>query len=213
MRTRCLAALLATALVACTGDDELTKEEVAAMGDDAKADGADECAIHRWYGDGTCDTFCPDPDPDCLMGSSGGGAAGDSTPACDGGELFAHENAAFTDDPASGLECAVTELHCLTSDSSACPQLVPPAPTFCSAGTIKIGAPRFAASSDGKECELPAQHCVTNDPEACPGIPLPPLVCPGGHLVVGPPTFVPSSDGMECQVPNVHCVSSACPAS
>lgn len=41
----------------------MTKDEARAMG---KADnGEDFCADNNWYGDGECDTFCPQPDPDC----------------------------------------------------------------------------------------------------------------------------------------------------
>ncbi|MFH1807764.1 MAG: hypothetical protein ABIJ09_03410 [Pseudomonadota bacterium] len=29
--------------------------------------GSDRCASNGWYGDGECDTFCPQPDPDCLV--------------------------------------------------------------------------------------------------------------------------------------------------
>lgn len=29
------------------------------------ADAFDPCEVHDWYGDGVCDTFCGQPDPDC----------------------------------------------------------------------------------------------------------------------------------------------------
>jgi len=41
----------------------MSKEQAARMG--GKADGWDYCAWFGWYGDGECDTFCPEPDPDC----------------------------------------------------------------------------------------------------------------------------------------------------
>ena len=41
----------------------LSKEEAAALG--GKADGIDYCEWLGWYGDGICDAWCPDPDPDC----------------------------------------------------------------------------------------------------------------------------------------------------
>jgi hypothetical protein len=59
--------LLATALLAgacATSDDDHspTKEEVRS----GKADlSIDYCDWYGWYGDGICDTFCLEPDPDC----------------------------------------------------------------------------------------------------------------------------------------------------
>jgi phosphatidylserine/phosphatidylglycerophosphate/cardiolipin synthase-like enzyme len=52
---------------ACDGGADpptLTKDEVRAMGGKAD-DGADLCELLGWYGDGVCDDFCPEPDPDC----------------------------------------------------------------------------------------------------------------------------------------------------
>src|SRR5690349_11041608 len=34
--------------------------------DTGKADGFDFCDYHGFYGDGECDTWCPQPDPDCT---------------------------------------------------------------------------------------------------------------------------------------------------
>jgi triacylglycerol lipase len=43
-----------------------TKAAAAAALADGKSDsGADPCADNGWYGDGTCDQFCPKHDPDC----------------------------------------------------------------------------------------------------------------------------------------------------
>lgn len=36
----------------------------------------DFCQLNGWYNDGECDTFCPLPDPDCLLPGGGGGPAG-----------------------------------------------------------------------------------------------------------------------------------------
>jgi hypothetical protein len=56
-------------VAACSGtgqEDTLTKEEAAKR---AKADDTrDYCAENGWYGDGVCDDFCLDPDPDCDGG-------------------------------------------------------------------------------------------------------------------------------------------------
>ena len=51
----------------------LTKDEVKSFG---KADrGTDYCLEFGWYGDGICDEFCPEPDPDCASSAceAGGG--------------------------------------------------------------------------------------------------------------------------------------------
>lgn len=52
------------------GDGETTpsKSDVAQGVVDGKADlfGYDTCERHGWYGDGECDWYCSDPDPDCA---------------------------------------------------------------------------------------------------------------------------------------------------
>ncbi len=53
-------------LAACAGNSasSLTKDQVRDMG---KADnGTDYCKQYGWYGDGVCDDFCPQRDPDCA---------------------------------------------------------------------------------------------------------------------------------------------------
>src|SRR5262245_7342749 len=86
------------ALVAgCAADspDLITKEHAAA----GKADATyDVCAAYGWYGDGVCDTFCPDPDPDCCT------TFAETDAACANG----------VDDDCDGLvDCADSD--CLTS--------------------------------------------------------------------------------------------------
>ncbi len=45
------------------GQEDVTKDEARSMG---KADWPfDFCESFGWYGDGICDDFCPEPDPDC----------------------------------------------------------------------------------------------------------------------------------------------------
>ena len=61
--------------VSCAGEtrDEVdTKEEARLLGGRAD-DGTDYCALYDWYGDGVCDTFCVDPDPDCNPCVEAGG--------------------------------------------------------------------------------------------------------------------------------------------
>lgn len=45
------------------GPGEISKDEARVM--QGKADGFDFCDWFGWYGDGECDEFCPEPDPDC----------------------------------------------------------------------------------------------------------------------------------------------------
>ena len=68
---------------------------------------------------------------------------------------------------ADGMECLLTGYHCVTNDSSACPQLTPLPPNWCANGRIET-TPRFIASADGKECSVPDHHCVTSDASLCP---------------------------------------------
>jgi hypothetical protein len=74
---------LAALAVACGGEPEtadlgqMTKDEARALS--GKADNQhDFCAELGWYGDGICDDFCRDPDPDCAPSdeASCGGIAG-----------------------------------------------------------------------------------------------------------------------------------------
>ena len=46
-------------------DDGLGKDEARAHGGKTD-DGYDFCEIYGWYGDGVCDVFCTDTDPDCI---------------------------------------------------------------------------------------------------------------------------------------------------
>jgi hypothetical protein len=55
-------------LSACSSDNSseapITKQQASQEG--TQADGRDLCAEQGWYGDGECDTFCPDADTDCA---------------------------------------------------------------------------------------------------------------------------------------------------
>src|SRR5688572_2127561 len=69
----------------------LTKEEAVELV--GKGDTTDFCLLEGWYGDGTCDPWCPKPDPDCApTGVSCGGFAGFSCPA---GEYCSYDLGAF----------------------------------------------------------------------------------------------------------------------
>jgi YVTN family beta-propeller protein len=57
-------------VTACANQDaaepeQLTKDEVADLVGKGDHASRDYCALYNWYGDGECDTFCTNPDPDC----------------------------------------------------------------------------------------------------------------------------------------------------
>ena len=81
-----IALILGLSLAACNGsaesEDSIAAEKAALQAEGGKADSAnsanakickalgkrrncDVCALKGWYGDGECDTFCKNPDPDC----------------------------------------------------------------------------------------------------------------------------------------------------
>jgi DNA-binding beta-propeller fold protein YncE len=69
MTTRfALAAVLFT--TACANQEaaepQLTKDEVRDLVGKGDHSGPDYCQIYDWYGDGICDDFCKNPDPDCA---------------------------------------------------------------------------------------------------------------------------------------------------
>ena len=81
MKLIALLTLLLVMLLSACGDQELqgggedpapmTKEEAEGH---AKADSMiDYCEIYGWYGDGVCDDFCLQPDPDCAAEDEGFG--------------------------------------------------------------------------------------------------------------------------------------------
>jgi hypothetical protein len=50
-----------------------SKEEAAATGG-VDAEGFDLCQLYGWYDDEVCDSFCPEPDPDCADAGDAGDA-------------------------------------------------------------------------------------------------------------------------------------------
>jgi hypothetical protein len=72
-----LLAFCCLAASACGADEEqytqeeLSKEDANLLGgrDD---NGRDLCEVRGWYGDGDCDAFCPQPDPDCEDSNNSG---------------------------------------------------------------------------------------------------------------------------------------------
>jgi len=87
---RSLVGLLLVAVVSCSSGggqpDGPTKQEVATGKTD---DTVDWCEEMGWYGDGVCDSFCHDPDPDCAEGGDetpDGGIDGGTDAGGDGGD-------------------------------------------------------------------------------------------------------------------------------
>ena len=68
--------LFATACADQAAEPQLTKDEVRDLVGKGDHSGPDYCAIYDWYGDGVCDDFCKNPDPDC-------GAACNAAPSAD----------------------------------------------------------------------------------------------------------------------------------
>ena len=65
MRARATILLFLSGLSGCITETFISKEQArqrAADGDDT-----DYCAQNDWYGDGVCDEFCTEPDPDCTF--------------------------------------------------------------------------------------------------------------------------------------------------
>lgn len=72
-----------------TGPAPLTKDEARALAAGGQADGLDLCADRGWYGDGECDVFCGEPDPDCATpcAAAGGECVGVYPGACADGVI------------------------------------------------------------------------------------------------------------------------------
>jgi DNA-binding beta-propeller fold protein YncE len=49
-----------------TSEPQLSKDEVRELAGKGDQSGPDYCKIYDWYGDGICDDFCKNPDPDCA---------------------------------------------------------------------------------------------------------------------------------------------------
>jgi len=207
--------LLSLGLACAPASDEITKDEARERAIAGKADHVDWCDLFDWYGDGICDEFCVDPDPDCaaddgcFVGGCSGHVCSDqpgvitTCEAIPGSECYQDANCERQSDGECGWTMDEELLACL------------PEPEFCSEGTIVPGESNFVPSADEMECAMPTRHCVTNDGFACPQFsPLPPDFCEDGTVVMGPSSFISSADGMECQIPSVHCVTNdgfACP--
>ena len=125
----------------------LTKEDARARGRSADW-GRDPCEEYGWYGDGVCDTFCPETDPDC--GSSECSADSDcaSGERCVPGELCYHW-------------CAAGDPSCCVGN--ACEAVASPPGSDCSSD---------ADCASGERCvpgDLCYTWCAAGDPSCCVG--------------------------------------------
>jgi len=217
MRNLLCLAVVSFLAVACAADQPapLTKDEARARTIDGKTDHFDWCAEFDWYGDGVCDEFCLDPDPDCtvddecFVGGCSGQVCSDQPgviTTCEFLPEYACYQQATCERQTDG-QCGFT----MTDELAEC--LAPE--EDCANGTVVDGDSEFVDSTDGKQCEVEQTHCVTNDSWSCPQLsPLPPDWCPDGTVVAGSPSYISSADGMECEMPSVHCVTNdswACP--
>ena len=118
----------------CPGGVDEAICDCAGGGGGGGAGGSDPCAEFGWYGDGECDTFCPEPDPDCSGSGGGGGGGGgggtctDASLTCtpvtlgDSGEEVSICTASDGAPPPGALSCSdaapcASGFRCLSSDS------------------------------------------------------------------------------------------------
>src|SRR5688572_13131312 len=83
---------LVSACTSSTPEDEITKDEARQLGGKSD-DGTDYCALFGWYGDGICDDFCPNPDPDC--GPTGAFCGGFIGAICPEGQFCSFDEGDF----------------------------------------------------------------------------------------------------------------------
>ncbi|QED26830.1 hypothetical protein FRD01_06155 [Microvenator marinus] len=91
MRTFWILAVI-LGLVACSDDSPtlgggISKTDAASQGG-TNSDGEDLCELEEWYGDGVCDTFCPQPDEDCGDGTCQSNLDCRNGERCDDGECI-----------------------------------------------------------------------------------------------------------------------------
>jgi hypothetical protein len=144
---------------ACTdggSGEEITKDDARGMG---KADWTfDYCEELGWYGDGVCDDFCPEPDPDCVEASRCGPFPGGTC--------------------ASGKICDIRS--CGLGSSGTCVDQ----PGAC----IEIYAPVCGCDGQtyGNDCERLAAGAMLDHEGACESAPgmcggIAGLLCPSGQ--------------------------------
>lgn len=193
---------LSVALFGCSGattggpvsSTEL-KSEAASRIEAGTAQG-DPCADNHWYGDGTCDSFCPNADTDCTP-------TGTAIVCADFVEVSDGKCSRPANDP------------CLFQDPD-CNASIPPSGTGSSGGGTVVCA-MYVEVGDGV-CSRPADDpCRFQDPDCAGGTKncdlrtitcqtFAPVTCPAGQV----PTAVNNCYG-PC-VAESECAPIACPA-
>jgi hypothetical protein len=192
MRTRYLTSLALVVLAGCAGKTSGTEKEgpgsvyeqkVEAANDLAQGTASgDPCKTNQWYGDGTCDSFCPGADTDCLpdgdsvvctmFSETSDGACGrDAGDPC----IFQDPDCGMVtpddpgvDDPDEPVACALlleeSDGKCTRADDDPCRGQDPD----CDVACVTMDEP-----SDGVCHERPPSRCGGYDPDCgvvCPAI-------------------------------------------
>jgi eight-cysteine-cluster-containing protein len=158
-----------------TNTNELTREEAARMS--GKADGIDLCDFYGWYGDGICDTFCSDPDPDCdtSYDPCDGLACGETCTLCDPADPDCFETAVIKQCQPDGT-CAATVPECSDTDpdpdpaydpcegltcGDSCTICDPNDPDCVETAVLKFCQADGTCSATQPQCNAPAE-CTTD---------------------------------------------------
>lgn len=144
--------------------ETMTKDEARALG--GKSDhGQDYCEYFGWYGDGICDEFCPDPDPDCADTCT-------SDADCPGGYCESYATCLGLDcPPPPPNECV--EVDC--DDGSSLHPLCDIRPV-CDSGQVSAVINGCFECVEARTCEAPEPTCddgselnpLCDIREACP---------------------------------------------
>jgi eight-cysteine-cluster-containing protein len=187
-------AFAAAGIFGCSGAGDATtaKQEIKNL---AKADDTtDYCKIYGWYGDEICDTFCLNPDPDCICNSDTDCESGAEW--CEEGYCIECDNFGLECDlycpngfvERNGCvpcECKTEETECETLlggtcqlFTEACPENTIPSEGYGCPG----GRSAMCCLPEETECETLGGTCQLFT-EACPDntIPSEGYGCPGGR--------------------------------
>lgn len=140
-----LAPLLLLATPACSTTVDGADQGDSASVTDPLSSSYDECFVNDWYGDGTCDTGCAEPDPDCMTAECDAACAGvcdalwsgDSAPA-----VPSNCSADSCDCGEAPVECPdVCQAQCSGEPAPAVPDGCPAVPCDCAALTATDQVP------------------------------------------------------------------------
>ena len=174
-------AFLTVVLFACFGcteqftertNVELSRDEAARMS--ARADNlADYCEVYDWYGDGVCDDFCLEPDPDCDESNPDWcdfhGLYDDDDcewlcpepdPGCDGLEYCAHRG--HYGDGYCDSWCPEPDPDCGDAESDECERQGFYGDGICSPGCPQVDPDCVCHQTEDGHCQL---DCPQRDPD------------------------------------------------